>query len=199
MKKQNLVHRALIGAALAAVAATAHAHTGHGTGTVLEGVMHPLGLDHLLAMVAVGLWSVFCLPAARAWAGPAVFMAALMAGAVAGVMGLALPMGEALVAASVVLCGWMLVLATRRTPGRSGLGWVVLAGVLHGLAHGAEAPAGGFAGYAAGFLLTTGVLHLGGVMLGWTVVKRFAQRAQLWAGGIGCGFAGAGVYLLSQV
>lgn len=199
MTPQHFVSRALIGLTLAAAASLAQAHTGHGASTFLEGLAHPLGLDHLLAMVAVGLWSAVCLPAARAWAGPAVFMAALMAGAVAAVMGLALPMVEVLLAASVVLFGWMLVLATRRTRALPGLGWVALAGMLHGLAHGAEAPASGFAGYAMGFMLTTAALHLGGLTFGWATVKAFAARARVWVGGIGVGFAGAGVYLLSQL
>ena len=84
MQKQNFLHRALIGAALATAATVAQAHPGHGIGTVLEDAAHPLGVDRLLALgtvvtlvtvVAVGLGSVARIPAARAWARPAAFVA----------------------------------------------------------------------------------------------------------------------------
>ena len=78
------VPRSLIGAALLAAATAASAHTGHGTHSLAEGLAHPFGLDHLLAMVAVGLWSATALPASRRAAGPLLFLALMVVGAAAG-------------------------------------------------------------------------------------------------------------------
>ena len=58
--------KTLLSAALATTALAAQAHTGHGTSSLMEGLAHPFGLDHLLAMVAVGVWSVSALPAGKA-------------------------------------------------------------------------------------------------------------------------------------
>jgi hypothetical protein len=119
MKKATTL-RAL--GAVAALAATgaAQAHTGHGTESLFAGLAHPLGLDHLLAMVGVGTWSAVALPAGRRVAGPATFLAALLAGAVAGAAGLALPLTETAIAASVLLFGLMLAFA-RQVPVGAGL------------------------------------------------------------------------------
>ncbi|MFO1338539.1 MAG: HupE/UreJ family protein [Burkholderiaceae bacterium] len=152
--------------ALLLAAGAAQAHTGHGTATAFEGLAHPLGWDHLLAMVAVGLWSARALPAGRRALGPLAFMAALAAGAAAGAAGWGGPLVEPGVALSVALFGAMLLLA-RRLPLAAGLVATAAAAAVHGLAHGAELPAGGgFAAYAAGFLATTAVLHAAGLGLG---------------------------------
>lgn len=99
---------------LAGFAGTAVAHTGHGTESFFTGLAHPFGLDHLLAMVAVGLWSVFALPARRAWAGPATFLLALACGALAGVGGMAPALLEPALAASVVMFGLLLWAAVQK-------------------------------------------------------------------------------------
>lgn len=168
-------------AVLALVTGAAQAHTGHGTSGLSEGLAHPLGADHLLAMVAVGLWSVSALPAHKAWWGPATFMLALMFSAALGAMGLSLPFLEQMISLSVVLFGAMLVLTRTRTrtqmPTGLGLGLVALAASLHGLAHGAETPETGFAMYAAGFLATTAMLHFGGVAAGLGIRRYLATRA----------------------
>ena len=190
--------RGLAALALAGFAGTAAAHTGHGTESLFAGLAHPFGADHLLAMLAVGLWSVFALPAGRAWMGPAAFMVALVLGAAAGAAGLAGPLLEVAIAGSVVALGAMLV-AARRMPPALGLGLVALAATLHGLAHGAEAPAmGGFAAYAAGFLITTAGLHFGGLFTGLALRRVFTARAAQVAGGLGLACGGAGLCLLSQ-
>lgn len=179
-------------ATLALLAGSASAHTGHGTLDLLAGLEHPFGLDHLLAMVAVGLWSARALPVGQRGLGPLVFLAAMSLGAVAAMAGMAVPGMEAALAASVLLMGAMLAFA-RRLPAAPGLGLVATAAVLHGLAHGSELPAGaGFAPYAVGFLLTTAALHLAGLALG----LRFAQaRDGAWrlAGSL---LAGAGLVML---
>ena len=180
--------------AAALAAAPALAHTGHGTNTLLAGLVHPLGPDHLLAMLAVGLWSAAALPRSRQLAGPALFVAALLAGAAAGRAGTAAAWVEPAIAASVALLGVMLALA-RRLPAAAGLPLVALAGVLHGLAHGAEQPAGGgFAVYAAGFVAATALLH----GIGWAAAPRLlALPAVVWralSGGIALG----GLMLLAR-
>jgi len=186
-------------ATLALSALSAHAHTGHGTTSLMEGLVHPFGPDHLLAMVAVGLWSVVALPAGRAWQGPAAFLLALMGGAVLGLAGVAPPYLEHTISLSVVMFGAMLLLATRRLPAALGLGLIALASSLHGLAHGAETPDTGFAGYALGFLLTTAALHLGGVGLGLAIRRWLSARQGLALGGLGMALGGTGLYLFSQL
>lgn len=177
--------RTLTAAALLGTATLAAAHPGHGTDTLAAGLSHPFGADHLLAMVAVGLWSAAALPGARRWLGPLTFLAAMSLGALLGVAGLALPGVEAGIALSVSLFGLMLV-AGRRLPVGAGLGLTAAAALLHGLAHGAEMPAGAsVAAYATGFLATTSALHLAGIGLGQALRQ---ARGALWrvlGGGLG--------------
>jgi urease accessory protein len=189
-------------ASLALTCGVAQAHTGHGVSTVMEGLAHPLGLDHLLAMLAVGVWSVRALPAEKIWQGPATFLLALLLSAVVGATGVAVPYLEQAIALSVLLFGAMLVCANSRMPVAAGLGLVALAASLHGLAHGAELPASGFAafgGYAAGFVLTTTLLHGGGVLFGLSIQRFMAQRAKVATTATGLLLGGAGVYLLQQL
>lgn len=180
------------------LAGSAHAHTGHDTSSFMSGVFHPLGLDHMLAMVAVGLWSVKTLPARRAWQGPALFMLALMAGAVLGMMGLQFAMLEQLMALSVVLFGAMLMISLRALPASLGLGVVAMAALAHGMAHGAEAPASGFAVYAIGFLATTAALHFGGMATGLALRTFMARKATAIIASLGSVMGLTGLYLLSQ-
>ncbi len=165
----------------------------------MEGLAHPFGLDHLLVMLAVGIWSVAALPARQAWQGPATFLLALVASAVLGASGVTLPFLEHTIALSMVLFGAMLVVAAKPLPTSVGLGLIAAAASLHGLAHGAETPATGFAGYAVGFLLTTAALHLGGVGAGLAVRRWLAARSGVVLGGLGTALGVAGVYLFTQV
>lgn len=176
-------------AALAAgVATSASAHTGHGTHSLMAGLAHPFGLDHLLAMVAVGLWSAAAFRGAQRAYGPIAFLTALVIGALLGAAGLGLPGTELGIALSVSVFGAML-LAADRLPARVGLMTVAAAAFLHGLAHGAELPVGAsFGAYAAGFLLMTAALHAAGV--GLAALLR-DTRALVWRGlGAGLGVAG---------
>jgi urease accessory protein len=157
-------------------------------------------------MVAVGLWSVSALPANKAWQGPAVFLLALIVSATAGMMDLTLPYLEQGVSLSVVLFGVMLILAGRSStastsalPPTLGLGLIALASSLHRLAHGAETPETGFAGYAVGFLLTTTVLHLSGVGVGAAIQRWLSERRGLVLTGLGTLLGGAGVYLVGSL
>ena len=193
------IHRLSVAVLMAGLAGAAQAHTGHGAHSLMEGLAHPFGLDHLLAMVAVGVWSVSALPAAKAWQGPAAFMAALAVSAARGTVGWSVPYLEHAVALSVVLFGFMLATARTPMPAGWGLGLIAAAASLHGLAHGAEAPASGFGGYAAGFLLTTAMLHAGGVGMGLSIKRWLAHRRQAALTGLGVAMGGAGIYLLGQL
>lgn len=195
----KMLAKSLLTAALATAAFTAQAHTGHGTHSLMEGLVHPFGLDHLLAMVAVGVWSVSALPAGKAWQGPAVFLLALIASATLGMLGVSLPYLEHGVSLSVVLFGLMLIAATRPVPPVIGLCLIALASSLHGLAHGSETPESGFAGYALGFLVTTAALHIGGVGIGLSIQRLMTERRGMALGGLGAALGGAGLYLFAQL
>lgn len=197
MSTQWIRATAFIG--LLAAAGAVQAHTGHGTSDVSEGLAHPLGADHLLAMLAVGLWSVSALPAHKAWWGPATFMLALIASAALGAAGISVPFLEQLISLSVVLFGGMLVLTRVRLPVGLGLGLVAVAASLHGLAHGAETPANGFAAYALGFMATTAALHFGGVAAGLGLRKTQAAKANWVMMGLGSMCGASGLYLFSQI
>lgn len=198
MQSKN-IRRATAAMLLAGLAGAAQAHTGHGTHSLMEGLTHPFGLDHLLAMVAVGVWSVAALPQGKAWQGPATFLLALIVSAGLGAMGVTLPFLEHGVSLSVVLFGAMLLLAQRPLPPLIGLGLIAAASSLHGLAHGSETPETGFAGYAIGFLFTTAVLHAGGVGVGLAIRRWLAARSGLALGGLGAALGAAGVYLFGQL
>ncbi len=186
-------------AGLALTVGVAQAHTGHGTSGISDGLAHPLGADHLLAMVAVGIWSVSALPAGKAWWGPATFLLSLVISAALGAAGLHVPFLEQMIALSVVVFGAMLVLTRVRMPVAWGLGLVALAAALHGLAHGAEAPAAGFATYALGFVAMSAALHFGGVVAG-LGIRQFLARKATWAmAGLGTLCGGSGIYLFSQL
>jgi urease accessory protein len=191
--------RRFTAAAIALVASGfAQAHTGHGTESLMEGLTHPLGLDHLLAMLAVGLWSAKHLSLRNAWQGPATFMTALFFSAVLGHLGFAASWMETAIAVSVVLFGLMLV--GQQAFGKlTGLTLIATAAALHGLAHGAETPDSGFVTYAIGFIVTTACLHISGLSLG-LAIQRFAKAYRGIAfGSIGTAMAGAGLYLFTQI
>ena len=196
LKSQAVAKLAATGLLL--LAGSAQAHTGHDTSGVMSGLFHPLGLDHMLAMLAVGLWSVRVLPAQRAWQGPALFMLALVAGAAMGMLGFQFAMLEQLIALSVVLFGVMLMMSFQNFPVTLGLGVVAVSALAHGMAHGAEAPASGFLGYALGFLVTTAALHCSGVAAGLGLRKFMMQRAGVVVVSLGSVLGLTGLYLLSN-
>ena len=118
MRMNTAAAKGLLTIALCALGGAAQAHVGHEGGhaaTFVSGLAHPVsGLDHLLAMVAVGLWSAVALPRRR-WQAPAVFVVVMALGALLAHLGAALPLGgalEVMIAASVVLLGALLGLAT---------------------------------------------------------------------------------------
>lgn len=183
-----------MGAAFAALATPALAHTGaephlHG---FVAGLAHPLGgLDHMLAMIAVGIWSSLAV-GRRVWIIPAVFVTAMLAGAAFAQAGLALPAAETAIAMSVVALG-ALIAASVSLPVAASAALVALFAVFHGYAHGIEAT-GPVVGYMAGFALTTAVLHLTGIVLGRTIAV--APRASRL---LGAGIVASGAYLVATL
>jgi urease accessory protein len=161
-----------------ALPALAHEQSGL-VGGLTSGLLHPLtGLDHLVAMVAVGLWGAE-LGAPALWLLPILFPLVMAFGGVLGVAGVPLPAAEVFVAGSGVVLGF--AVALRWNPGL----WVAsvlvaLFAVFHGHAHGMELPrAANPLGYGAGFVMATGALHLAGIGIGvlaarpgWSLVYR---------------------------
>ncbi|MFZ2990878.1 HupE/UreJ family protein [Ideonella sp.] len=158
----------LSAALLGALPLLAQAHTGSDAGThhgLLAGLTHPFtGLDHLAAMVAVGLWSASGASVkghrAALLALPATFASLLLVGALMAATGLALPAIEPMIATSLLVLG--LLLATRRgLPAPVAMALVGVFALFHGVAHGAElAGAAALAGMVAGTVL----LHAGGLL-----------------------------------
>lgn len=145
--------------------ATALAHTGGATHSFLAGALHPLsGLDHLLAMLAVGLLAG-CSAGRLRWALPATFVTAMIVGAAIGASGIKVPLIEVGIALSLVAFGAALVLKqTFRAP----ILVAMAAGfaLFHGHAHGTEMSADlSTALYGLGFILATALLHAFGVLL----------------------------------
>jgi len=147
--------------------ATVHAHSETGTiGGFESGFLHPLtGLDHIAAMVAVGIWGAY-LRAPAMWLLPVIFPVVMAFGGALGVLGVPLPGVEMCIALSAVALGLMVAFAARPPL------WVaaVLVGffaIFHGHAHGTELPKSANAmTYAVGFVIATGLLHLSGIALG---------------------------------
>jgi len=149
-----------------AAASPTLAHTGNVSGGFASGFAHPLfGLDHAVAMVAVGLWGAF-LGAPAIFILPVVFPLVMTLGGVLGILGVPLPGVEIGIAVSATILGMMVALAARPPL------WIaaVIVGafaICHGHAHGAELPPGADAvAYSAGFVIATGALHLCGIALG---------------------------------
>lgn len=188
----------VLSTALIALAGPALAHTGQGDASgFLHGVMHPvLGPDHLLAMLGVGIWSGFATPR-RLWSGAATFLAAMTAGAGLSWAGVALPMVETWIVASVVLAG--LLVATARQGQTRVLTAISLAAIAgfaacHGHAHATEAT-GTIALYLAGFLVSTTALHVAGIGLALTVAR--TRSALTLQAAIGAAIAGSGLLLMA--
>ncbi len=161
-----ITYRWIIALALTVVTTPASAHVGQHLGfSAASGFAHPfLGLDHLAAMIAVGLWSAMA-GGKRVWIWPAAFVIAMLVGGFLGHAGVALPKVEPAIALSVVVLG-LLVAFGVSAPVPVGAALVALFAIFHGHAHGAEAPGEGWLGYAAGFAVATALLHIVGIGIG---------------------------------
>jgi urease accessory protein len=148
------------------LATPALAHTGETAGGFLSGLSHPVfGPDHVVAMVAVGLWGTF-LGSPAIWLLPIVFPLVMALGGVLGIVGVPLPAVETGIASSAVILGLMVALAAR-PPLWAAAVLVGAFAIFHGYAHGKELPDGANAvAYSAGFVIATGLLHLCGIAFG---------------------------------
>jgi urease accessory protein len=157
---------ALIFAALF-VAGPAFAHTGTGLpGGFKSGFLHPLsGFDHMLAMVSVGLWGAF-LGRPLVIALPVIFPTVMAFGAALGMANVPMPPVEIGIALSVLLLGGVIAFNVKAPIWAASL-IVAIFAIFHGYAHGKELPsAADPIGYAVGFMLATGLLHMFGIGLG---------------------------------
>ncbi len=184
-------------AALVMLCGTAVAHTGTGlAGGFVPGFVHPFtGLDHLLAMVAVGLWGAFLGPPLIQTL-PIVFPAMMVGGAVLGMFGVPLPPVEAGIALSVLVLGICIAL---RFEAPVWIASVIVAcfAIFHGYAHGKELPsAADPVGYSMGFVLATGLLHITGIGLGF-----FSDRpaGALMVRSVGGVIGGLGLWFVYEV
>ena len=176
-------------------AALAHVPEG-GAGSVMAGLLHPVtGIDHVVAMVAVGLWGAV-LGAPAIWLLPVAFPMVMAFGGVMGLLDLPLPGVETGIALSALVLG-ILVMQQQRLPLALAAGLVGLFALFHGYAHGVELPDGADALlFSLAFVAATGLLHLGGIGLG--EARRLAWGHRLLQV-IGAVIAVVGVWSLIQV
>src|SRR5262249_46114915 len=156
----------LIGVAFAGILVSpALAHPGVEINSFVSGVAHPLnGVDHILAMITVGLWAVLA-GSTSIWISSMGFVAAMMAGFVAASSGVPMPLVEPVLSSSVVILGLFVALAVNAALWL-GAATAGLFAFFHGHAHGAEAATASLIPYAAGFALATAALHVIGIALG---------------------------------
>ena len=190
--------RTLLALAFTLVSTAAFAHTGHGDASgILHGFMHPIGgLDHVLAMVAVGVFA-FVLGGRALYLVPLSFVGMMAVGFLLGVGGLELPFVELGIALSSVVIGGAAALG-RPMPAAGAMALAGVFAVFHGHAHGAEMPsdASGL-DFALGFIAATALLHTTGIAASVTVaglVGKYGRAAAQVAGGI---FALGGIGLLA--
>lgn len=173
---------------------SALAHVGSGeAGGFLIGIQHPVsGWDHVLAMLAVGLWGAQ-LGAPAVWVLPVVFPMMMAMGGMLGLMGIPLPGVEAGIAISAVVLGFM-VLTEARLKIQLAMVIVAFFAIFHGHAHGTELPAGqsGLL-YSIGFVAATGCLHGTGITIGLIHRWPFGRLVLRTAGSMVCA---AGIYFL---
>ncbi|SDU02654.1 HupE/UreJ family protein [Stappia sp. ES.058] len=168
MTRRSLPLLAIASAAMVTAATPALAHLSPGEhGSFAAGLSHPLfGADHILAMVAVGLWA-WQIGGKAVVAIPSAFVVTMVAGFGLALAGVSLPFVEPAILASVVALGLLVALAVRLPLGPSAAIVGVFA-LFHGYAHGGEIGSAAQAAYGLGFALSTIVLHLCGIAIGWT-------------------------------
>lgn len=188
----------LLALGLVALPTAALAHTGHGdTAGFVHGFMHPVGgLDHILAMVAVGVFA-FVLGGRALWLVPLSFVGMMAVGFLLGTGGVDVPFVELGIALSSVVIGGVAALG-RPMPVVAAMALVGVFAVFHGHAHGAEMPAdaGGLM-YALGFMTATALLHAAGIIAAMGVAKIVGKYGKLVAQVAGGVFAIGGVGVLA--
>ena len=184
--------------AVSGIAAPAFAHTGmSATHDLAHGFLHPLsGLDHILAMVAVGLYAAQ-LGGRSLWLLPAAFVGTMVAGGLLGYAGVPVPMVEQGIGVSVIAMGILIALGLR-LPALAATALVAAFALVHGHAHGSEgAELASFASYAAGFVAATVVLHGAGIAAGLSLDRLGALPAAVLKRAAGVAGALAGTAILA--
>jgi urease accessory protein len=179
-------------------AGPAFAHTGVSAATGLaQGFLHPLsGLDHVLAMVAVGLYAAQ-LGGRRLWLLPSAFVVTMVVGGLVGYLGVALPMVEPGIGLSVVAMGALIALGVR-LPNLIAMALVAAFALAHGHAHGSEgAELVSFLTYAAGFVAATALLHGAGITAGLALDRLAPLPATVLRRAAGVAGALAGIAILA--
>lgn len=195
MRRTHLI--GLLALVALAIASPAHAHIiAAGSAGGVQGFAHPFsGLDHILAMVAVGVWAAQTGRRAL-WVLPVAFPLAMAVGGLLGVAGLPAPGIEAGIAASVLGLG-LLIAFQAKPPLAISAALVALFALFHGHAHGTELPlAASPVAYAAGFVLATSLIHVAGVFTGRLIRGIGEGRVLRLAGGA---IAASGLVLLVTV
>ena len=172
------------------------AHTGTSPLGFTTGLSHPVfGLDHLLAMLSVGILSAQ-IGGRAIWTVPLTFISFMLVGGILGMVGIPFFSVEIAIALSVLLLG-ILIASNKKFPlfiTMAGVGFFAL---FHGHAHGEEMPASAQpALYALGFVLGTSLIHLLGVFLGWVATHQARHSLLLRISGVAIAVVGA--YFLSQ-
>ena len=164
-----------------------------GDGGFISGLVHPVtGLDHVVAMVAVGLWGAI-LGAPAIWVLPIAFPLIMTVGAVLGILGVPVPAIDLGIAASAIVLGG-LVAANARPPLAIAFLLIAFFAIYHGHPHGTALPDFGVPLlYAAGFVVATGLLHLAGIAFGLLYRWSAGQTAVRI---LGAGIAAMGGYFL---
>lgn len=158
-------------AALAITAAPAFAHLNpEEHGSFMAGVSHPLfGLDHILVMVAVGVWAAQ-IGGKALWGVPAAFVATMAIGFGLALAGVDLPFVEPAILASVVALGLLVAMAVKLDTAASAAIVAVFA-LFHGHAHGGELGSAGALEFGIGFVVATALLHVAGIGLGLSIAR----------------------------
>lgn len=162
-----------------ALANPAAAHLPEGEyGSFLAGVTHPLfGLDHVLAMIAVGLWAAQ-IGGRALWAVPSAFVGAMIVGFLAALAGLPLPYVEPMILASIMALGLVVALALRPLPGVA-MGAVAVFALFHGHAHGGELGQAQALQFGAGFAIATALLHAAGLAIAYAAARETRAASAL--------------------
>lgn len=188
-----MILRLFLTIAMTAVATVpAFAHLDPAThGSFMAGATHPLfGLDHILVMVAVGLWAA-SVGGRALWAVPLAFVGAMALGFGAALSGMPLPFVEPVILASVIFVGIMVALALPLPT--AGVATVVaFFALFHGHAHGGELGAAGAGQFALGFVVATAALHATGIGLGLGFKRLFATKRGAMASRIAGGLTALG-------
>jgi len=175
----------LVAIALGAIlSAPALAHTGENNGGFISGFAHPVfGPDHVVAMVAVGLWGAF-LGSPAIWLLPVMFPLVMALGGVLGILDVPMVGVETAIATSALVLGLMVAFAAR-PPLWAAAVLVGVFAIFHGYAHGKELPDGADAvAFSAGFVVATGLLHLCGIAFGGLSRWPAGRTAVRTAGGV---------------